>query len=199
MSGDTVAESESVPEVMRVEEVAKEESVVAPVEVSVPEEVIAETTPDAKAVEVETPQETAPVSPIESAPVPAATAVQEVPVAESPEIAPAGTEEKIEEKKETQTSAQAVSPPAPPPSSPPVALVPQISSAEGLRARRAKRAANLEHILALARERGTIQAREVALALRVSSATATRYLNTLVLAGKLRRTGNRRAARYRAV
>ncbi|MDP3901743.1 MAG: hypothetical protein Q8Q37_02080 [bacterium] len=54
----------------------------------------------------------------------------------------------------------------------------------------------LNKVLALARERGNIANDDVQKLLRVSDATATRYLVALVKSGQLKRTGHPRHARY---
>lgn len=97
--------------------------------------------------------------------------------------APAVSEQR--KKEETNTVA------APP--------VPTMSGAEGLKARRAKRAARIERIYELRKLGRPITNNDVQLHLHVSHKTATTYLNTLVIAGKLFAEGKGRGRIYRFV
>jgi len=104
-------------------------------------------------------------------------------------------------------------PPAPPASEPeaptlepakpavPPAPVPKTSTIHRLLAKarekiQFRKAKKLDKVLALARERGNIANDDVQKLLRVSDATATRYLVALVKSGKLKRAGHPRHARY---
>jgi len=69
-------------------------------------------------------------------------------------------------------------------------------SAKGLAVRRKKTEENLEKILVFARTKPSITNDMVEKLLHVSGATATRYLNMLVLRGKLRREGRTRGVQY---
>lgn len=64
---------------------------------------------------------------------------------------------------------------------------------------RARKAGRLEKIMALARERKVITNDDVQKLLTVTDTTATNYLNELVKAARLKRTGFRAAARYEPV
>lgn len=66
-----------------------------------------------------------------------------------------------------------------------------------LKARRAEKERHLAAIVELARTHGEIRNDDVQIRCLISDSTATRYLNELVLAGRLFREGARRSARYR--
>lgn len=61
----------------------------------------------------------------------------------------------------------------------------------------AKRRENLKKVMAMARERDEIRNDDVQFALKVSDATATRYLDELERQGKLVQTGSKKGAVYR--
>lgn len=64
---------------------------------------------------------------------------------------------------------------------------------------RARKAERLEKIMEMAREKRVITNDDVEKLLKVSNATATRYLNALVLAGRLRRFGARKHEKYESI
>lgn len=91
-----------------------------------------------------------------------------------------------------------VSTQAPTPTPTPTSTVSSILKL-GLEKIRFRKRAKLEKIIALAREKGSITNDDVQLAVQVSHATATRYLNQLVIAGRLRRSGPSEHATYEPV
>lgn len=64
---------------------------------------------------------------------------------------------------------------------------------------RSRKQARLEKVMEMAREKGSIVNDDVEKLLKVSDATATRYLNALVVAARLRRSGHAGGARYEPV
>jgi hypothetical protein len=97
-------------------------------------------------------------------------------------------------------SAQAPQPPAPPPVSPaPATLSIKDRAYAALEKIRFRKRAKLDKILVLAAKKRSIKNDDVQLLLRVSDATATNYLNELVIAGKLKRVGSAAHAAYEPV
>ena len=78
---------------------------------------------------------------------------------------------------------------------------PQVTGlpARGLAARRARKDAKLQKILALAKEKEFITNDDVEKLLHVSNKTATRYLNAVVKEGKLQRMGSESHPHYSLV
>ena len=68
--------------------------------------------------------------------------------------------------------------------------------ARGLAARRAREQAKLDKLLAFVREKGSVENDDVQKLLRISDATASRYVSKLVKNGSLVRTGTPTHARY---
>lgn len=93
-----------------------------------------------------------------------------------------------------QTSSS--TPPAPPPLVPPGIRERRFAALEK---RIAKKRARLEKVVALARERGKITNNDVQILLSVSDTTATNYLNQLVIAGRLKRSGKAEKPSYEPV
>lgn len=153
----------------------------------VPSEPVAEEAPEPEVVPVE---ESVPVAepvaemPAELSPPEPDVVTEEVPPPSPPPSVPAP-------QPETKTAPPAPVPPLPAPktSSRPRML-------EVVRARKAER---LEKIVALAREKRVITNDDVQLLLGVSDTTVTNYLNSLVLSGRLRRSGRGRGAEYQPV
>lgn len=153
----------------------------------VPSEPVAEVAPEPEVVPVEESvpvAEPVPEMPAELSPLEPDVVTEEVPPPPPPASTPA-----------SQSESKPV--PPPPPVSPPA---PKTSSRprmlEVVRARKAER---LEKIVALAREKRVITNDDVEKLLKVSNATATRYLNALVVAAKLRRFGARKHEKYEPV
>lgn len=128
-----------------------------------------------------------PTPAVETPPTPAPA--EPAPVAPEPESPPA-----------VEPPAPVPQPPTPPPTPP---VVPNITNdlpakREKAKAAKAQKTAQrIETILKFATKRKHITNDDVQKLLRISDATATRYLARLVKEGKLTKTGNRRAAIYR--
>lgn len=150
-----------------------------------------------------------PAEPVpEPAPAPAADvsapALESSPVAEPAapaEVASDAAPPEIEALEPSPSLPQPEQQPTPPPPTPP----PQSSNWSKVdpsraRAGRVKRVEeNLEKILRLAQTKESITNDMVEKLLHVSGATATRYLNMLVLRGKLWREGKTRGVKYRGI
>ena len=100
----------------------------------------------------------------------------------------------------TQTPVQSEPVPVPPPISQPSFQTTQPSPksflAKALESIQFRKKAKLEKLIKMANEKKVITNDEVQKLLRVSDATATRYLSTLVKQNRLTVSGNRRSARY---
>lgn len=111
--------------------------------------------------------------------------------------------EVLEPAKQVEKETASVHSVAPAPSSAQASLVHSISkSSVGLHMRevvRARKQARIEKIMELAKEKRVIVNDDVEKLLKVSDATATRYLNTLVLAARLKRIGHDGGAKYEPV
>ena len=122
--------------------------------------------------------------------------VSPAPESASPEPAsPAAESSKTEPSPEVTTTKL---PPAVPAAAPPVSSSPPHTSV-GAHMRavvHAKKLARLEKIIVLAAEKCVIENNDVEKLLKVSDATATRYLNELVKTGRLKRSGVRFHERY---
>ena len=127
----------------------------------------------------------------EAAPPPADTIPPE-PVAESAVSTPEPAETTVVEEVTTPAAAA----PAPT-TAQPQTLSSSDLPARGLAARRARKDAKLQKILALAREKEFITNDDVEKLLHVSNKTATRYLNELIKQGKLQRVGSESHAQYK--
>ena len=105
-----------------------------------------------------------------------------------------------ETKPESPEAIPAASSSSSTPSTPP-SVQQQKTSARGhmLTVVRARKAERLEKIIAMAREKKVIMNDDVQKMLTVSNATATRYLNDLVKAGRLKRFGARKHEKYEAI
>ena len=166
--------------------------------------------------EPETPPEipSEPASAPPSAEVPAAPAVPEsAPVAESAEVvvetpqvaAPPAAETipQVEipasEPRPSPVSESTAPEPAPAPTPAPSAVPVHLAKENSLKAvakKKQKIEKHLEKILAAARSRASISNRDVVKLLRVSDATASRYLKMLVSRGHLQKMGKGRSVKY---
>lgn len=145
------------------------------------------------------PEPVAEVSVPEVAPVAEPTPVEPTtaPILESPP-----TPEPVVQEVSEPEAALEPPPAAPSPSSttPPAASPPKVSAKNHmLTVVRARKQERLEKIVALARERKSITNNDVQKLLTISDTTATNYLNALVLAGRLRRSGHDGGAKYEAI
>src|SRR3989344_2444362 len=89
--------------------------------------------------------------------------------------------------------------PTPPSLSPIETLHPRSFLAKALESIQFRKRAKLEKIIRLATEKGSIKNDQVEKLLRVTDATATRYLSQLVKDGRLRRIGHQAQPQYEPV
>ena len=152
-------------------------------------------TPEPSA-EIPAPLEALPLTgPAEPAP---EAALAEVLTAESapevmpdiPTTEPTATAEVVPSEPETHTA------PQPPATSSSPAHSAREDSAKGNAAKKQKIEQHLEKILVEAKKKKTITYRDVVKLLRISDATASRYLKMLVARGQLKREGKGRSVRY---
>ena len=92
-----------------------------------------------------------------------------------------------------------IAPPVTQPSSQPITPSPKSFLAKALESIQFRKKAKLEKIMKLANEKKVVTNDDVEKLIRVSDATATRYLNTLVKQNKLKVSGNRRSAQYEPI
>ena len=111
-------------------------------------------------------------------------------VPEMPAAEPPATAEVAPSEPETHTAPK---PPADSSSSTHSALE---DSAKGNAAKKQKVEQHLEHILAEAKKKKQVTNRDVVKLLRISDATASRYLKMLVTRGNLKKEGKGRSVRY---
>ena len=128
------------------------------------------------------PQEPIPQPPTEiSAPVQPESVIESAPIEQAPE----------------PTQPEPVSVPASIPSQPQLTIAsPKSFFTKALESIQSRKRAKLEKIMRLANEKKVITNDDVEKLLRVSDATATRYLNTLVKQNRLKVSGNRGSVRY---
>src|SRR3989344_249195 len=148
---------------------------------------------------VETPKTAEPPA-AEIAPVPVPVATTPTPAKEvvtptTPQVVP----EAAAPDSTSSPQAEPPSPPPPPPASPPPAYNrAKENSPKAIAKRRQKLEKCLEKIIAHARAQESITNRDVVKLLRVSDATASRYLAALVSRGRLLRNGKGRSISYAA-
>ena len=148
------------------------------------------------------PPKPAPLPPVPETPAPVPEAVEI-----SPPISGETASSELQPSPEATADTAAVSPLEPAPLSPSVSPPYSKGESEGNTARQAKGRATrarktrerLEKLMAFAKTRKQITNDDVQKLLRVSDATATRYLSRLVKEGKLRREGKQKRPIYAPV